>query len=248
MTVFKTVWIGVALCLSTATDAQQLSPLQAEDIFSLEAAADPQISADGLSIVYVRNTNDIQTDQTRQNIWIVDTDGENHLPISTSTGNATNPRWSPSGDRIAYVTSEEGYAVIHVYWMSDGRDVEITRVTSGVSGLRWSPDGTQLAYAGFVPTPAPQPAPLVDHPANENWAAPAIIEDRLIFKMSGVGALPAGSLQLFLVDAQGGRPTRLSSGPAGASADFSWFPDSRAILFSADRRSDRASRMGRCSR
>jgi dipeptidyl aminopeptidase/acylaminoacyl peptidase len=240
MIVFKSVWIGVVLALSAQADAQNLSPLLAEDVFALEAASDPQISADGQSIVYVRNTNDILSDQTRRNIWIIDTNGENHLPISTTTGNATNPRWSPSGDRIAYVTDESGFAVIHVYWMSDGRDAEIARVTNGVSGLSWSPDGTRLAYAGFVPTPPLLPAPLLDRPANENWAAPAIIEDRLVFKMDGVGALPNGSLQLFLVDADGGPPTRLSYGPDGASADFSWTPDSRAILFAADRRADRA--------
>ena len=41
------------------------------DVFELEVATDPQISPDGSTIAYVRAANDIMTDSTRNNIWLV---------------------------------------------------------------------------------------------------------------------------------------------------------------------------------
>ncbi len=74
------------------------------DIFELEVAADPQISPDGSQIAYVRGSMDIMTDRLLSNIWIVDADGDNHRPLLSGTYGYSNQRWSPSGDRIAYVS------------------------------------------------------------------------------------------------------------------------------------------------
>ena len=55
------------------------------DVFQLEMAADPQISPDGSRIAYARHSNDIMTDQTRSNIWVVGTDGRGHRPLLSGT-------------------------------------------------------------------------------------------------------------------------------------------------------------------
>jgi dipeptidyl aminopeptidase/acylaminoacyl peptidase len=57
------------------------------DVFQLEYASDPQISPDGSRVVYVRRTNDIMSDTTRSNLWIVDSDGGNHRPLQSGREN-----------------------------------------------------------------------------------------------------------------------------------------------------------------
>ena len=235
---FKVIIIFGFLGSTSIALAQNLPPLQPLDIFSLESASSPRISPDGDHIAYIRRSNDISRDQTRETLWMVDYDGRNHLPIATGENGAASPRWSPSGDRLAYIASGEEYTAIRMYWMADGRDAEIVRLQGGGAGLSWSPDGTQLAYSAYVLQPGTPPAQLPTRPPNAEWANPALVEDRLFYRIDGVGTLPPGAQQLFIVDAQGGAPAQLTRDSAGASGDFSWTIDGEAILFSADRRED----------
>ena len=46
--------------------------LTGQDLFSLEVAADPQISPDGGKIAFVRRANDIMADKAVSSIWLVD--------------------------------------------------------------------------------------------------------------------------------------------------------------------------------
>ena len=54
------------------------------DIFSLEYVSNPKISPDGKKVLYVRNFKDIMTDKNHSNIWIIDFDGKNNTPLTTS--------------------------------------------------------------------------------------------------------------------------------------------------------------------
>ena len=92
----------------------------ADDVFDLEYANDPRVSPDGERIVYERRSNDIMTDSTRSNLWVIDTGGGNHLPLVSGTASASSPRWSADGDRIAYVQATDTGTGIFVRWMDDG--------------------------------------------------------------------------------------------------------------------------------
>ena len=51
----------------------ELKLFTADDVFELEYANSPQVSPDGSQIVYERRSNDIMTDRTRSNIWLIAT-------------------------------------------------------------------------------------------------------------------------------------------------------------------------------
>jgi acylaminoacyl-peptidase len=227
---------GAALLGGAA--AAQVQPLQPADLFQLEAAASPRISPDGRQIAYLRNRNDINTDRTVGSLWLIDADGSDHLPLVTGAMSVSSPRWSPSGDRIAYVSSRDGRSVLRMIWMEDGRDAEIAVLPAGASGLRWSPQGDRLAFASFRPAPGAAAAPLPPAPPGSEWAAGARVEERLVYRIDGIGPVPNGNQQIFIVDAEGGAPVQVSQGPLTASGDFSWSPDGGALVFSADRRPD----------
>ena len=124
-----------------AQEADVRERFEAADIFQLEWAADPQISPAGTQIVYVRSFMDVMTDQSHSNLWIIDFDGSNHRPLTSGNNNYSSPRWSVSGDRLAYVSSQDGSAQIYVRWMDTGETAKITNLTESPSGLTWSPDG-----------------------------------------------------------------------------------------------------------
>ncbi|HUD96124.1 MAG TPA: S9 family peptidase, partial [Woeseiaceae bacterium] len=93
--------IPVLLLLLQAAAAPAIADgrFKATDVFELEHAADPRISPDGRQVVYVRGSNDIMTDSTRSNLWIVSSDGSDHRPLLSSRDDYSSPRWSPDGER-----------------------------------------------------------------------------------------------------------------------------------------------------
>ncbi len=91
------------------------------DIFQLEYAADPQISPDGERIVYVRSFMDIMEDRRRSNLWILNSDGSEHRPLTSGNENHRSPRWSPDGSKLLYISGEEDSPQIYCRWMDTGQ-------------------------------------------------------------------------------------------------------------------------------
>ena len=81
---------------------------QGQDLFDLAYATDPQISPDGSQIAYVRRTNDIMTDRAVSSIWLIDVASGDETPLVTGAGTHVSPRWSPDGERLAYISTQSG--------------------------------------------------------------------------------------------------------------------------------------------
>ena len=210
-----------------------------EDVFSLEWASDPQISPDGSRIVYVRNFGDRMADRWRSNLWIVDAEGGDHRPLSTGDENDRSPRWSPSGDRLLYVTNRENGSQIWIRWMDSGVDAEITRLDRSPAGLTWSPDGEWIAFTMLVPEEHnPLDPGLPAPPEGADWGPPIKVIDAMTYRGDGEGYLEAGWRQLFIVPAEGGTPRQLTRGPHDHGGSPSWAPDGQSIFVSANRHPD----------
>ena len=80
----------------SALQAQEVShKLTVMDEFQIQLPTDPQISPDGKKIVYLRRFADPMTDRRYANLWIINTDGTDHRPLTTGNRGDTSPRWSP---------------------------------------------------------------------------------------------------------------------------------------------------------
>ena len=105
----------------------------------------PVWSPDGTKIAFVRLMPDMQYD-----IWVMDADGSNQMPLTTHPANDAAPAWSPDGSRIAFHSSRDGNP--EVYTMNwDG--TSLTRLTND-SGMEdgsptWSPTGHSIAFAKY---------------------------------------------------------------------------------------------------
>ena len=208
------------------------------DVFGLEWAASPQISPDGSRIVYVRSANDILRDRARMDLWILNADGGEHRPL-TSSGRAGSPVWSPDGGRLAYVAGGEDGSQIWVRWMDTGQTARLTTLTESPGALSWSPDGYWLAFSMLVPeVDEPYRAELPGKPEGADWAPPLKVIDEMNYRADGAGYLKEGYTHIFVVPSQGGVPRQLTSGPWNHGGPLSWMPNSRSIVFSANRHPD----------
>lgn len=209
------------------------------DIFELEVATDTQISPDGSRIAYSRSSNDIMSDRSVSNIWIVDANGENHRPLMSGAESYSSPRWSPSGDRIAFVASvgERG-SQIHVRWMDTGQTAMLSNVRGGPSSLTWSPDGKQIAFEMFVKTDDAKLASPPPAPEDAEWAPPVTVIDQMHYRADGAGYLEHGNSHLFVLSTDGGSPRQITSGDRDHGGPLSWSKDGRRIYFAANLKDD----------
>ncbi len=209
------------------------------DVFELEVAADVQIAPDGSRIAYSRRSNDIMTDRPVSNIWIVDADGGHHRPLFSGAQNYSSPRWSPTGDRLAYVTSAgERGAQIHVRWMDTGQTAMLSNVRGGPSSLTWSPDGTRIAFEMFVKAEDASLAKPPATPKGAKWAPPVTVIDQMRYRADGAGYLEHGTTQLFVLSADGGSPRQITNGERNIGGPYSWSKDGRRIFFAANLQDD----------
>ncbi len=210
----------------------------AQDVFNLEYARDPQISPNGRDIVYVRTSMDIMTDKARGNLWTIEADGQRHRPLNSGRNSYSSPRWSPSADRLAYVSSQEGSSQIYLRWMDSGQTALLTNVSESPSNISWSPDGQWLAFTMRVPATSEALADAPAKPKGAKWAPPVTLIDSLVYRADGAGFLEAGYEHVFFMPADGGTPRQISNGNFNHNGPLSWTPDSQRVLFSANRRTD----------
>jgi WD40 repeat protein len=208
------------------------------DVFQLEYASDPQISPDGRRVVYVRRTNDIMSDTTRSNLWIVDSDGGDHRPLLSGRNNYSSPRWSPDGTRIAYVSGAEGSPQLYVRWMDTGQTALITNLQQAPQSIAWSPDGQQIAFDMLVPSNTEPLAQPPQKPDGAEWAKPVTVIDRVYYRADGQGYLEPGFNHVFIVPATGGTPRQLTEGDYNHGGPLSFTPDGEQLVFSANREED----------
>ncbi len=224
---------------SPAQDASR--KLTVMDEFQLQLPTDPRISPDGKKIVYVRRFADPMTDRRYSNLWIINSDGTDHRPLTTGNRNDASPRWSPDGGRIAYLSDADGKQQLYIRWMDSGQTARITNLDQSPDAINWSSDGKVLSFSSLVLGKGPHLADLPTPPAGAKWADPPAAYNRLVYRFNGVGYLKPGFMQVFVISADGGAPRQVTNGnfPNGGNefgpARASWTPDGKFLLVSANR-------------
>lgn len=123
----RALFLTVTLAAMLA-GADRPDRLAAKNVFDLASVSDPRISPDGKRIVYVRHFADMMTDDRYTNLWTINFDGTGNRPLTSGNFNDSSPQWSPSGDRILYVSNRGGHEQIWVRWMDSGQTARVTDV------------------------------------------------------------------------------------------------------------------------
>jgi TolB protein len=160
-------------------------------------------------------------------------------PLAGSTG-ATFPAWSPDGTKLAFVLGGTGIWVM----AADGSNPNPRQVTTHGLAPAWSPDGTQIAF-----TVATGPGLLEIHRIQADGSRevtllkdPSLGPVRVAWSPDGPQlafsgwVAPDGRYDIFVMDALGSTPRRLTSAAKGAgNFNPTWSPDGTKIAFIGDR-------------
>ncbi|HEX8499037.1 MAG TPA: S9 family peptidase [Pyrinomonadaceae bacterium] len=188
-------------------------------------------------------------DDKRSHVWVADAAGGAARQITSGEDwNDSDPRWSPDGRSIAFVSDRTGKAFDESrntdVWVVPAEGGQLTKISDHEeedSSPRWSPDGKSIAFVGrlrprdhpkiFVaPSTGGRPsrnvAPALDLiPSNLTWGDAG----RALYFETGV----KGEAHLFRVDAGEGSIRQVTKGArAVRSVDFS--DDGRRMVYAAN--------------
>jgi len=233
---------GAALLLASllpaASPAQQpvrRDRITLEDYLEWENVQQPQLSPDGQQVVYVRTWVDKMNDRQESSVWIMGADGTRNRALV----NGSNVRWSPDGQRIAYLAPGQptGTQVWVRYMDAEGATSQVTHLTEAPADLGWSPDGKWIAFTMNVPRSETWNVRMPAAPRGARWVEPPKIVTARDYRQDRIGYTDGGKRHVFVVPADGGSPRQVTDGDWDhATPRFS--PDGRTLLVTSNRRED----------
>jgi dipeptidyl aminopeptidase/acylaminoacyl peptidase len=147
--------------LAAATASAQQHRIQLEDLTKIVTVSDPQISPDGKSIVCVVTRQNFDEDRSDHELMLVDVATSAQKVLTFDRKGVGSPRWSPSGDALAFVAvvpytkdkdnkddtaKREDAPQVFVMPMNGGDAKKVTNAPNGVEQFAWRPNGKDIAY------------------------------------------------------------------------------------------------------
>ncbi len=126
-----------------------------EDVVYQEDAGQFRISPDGKSAVWVKNTADKEKDLRISNLYLSNLNDGKEVQLTRGTDEVSQPRWSPSGDTIAYLSTHalpkpKPDAAPTQLWLlnsAGGEPWAVTDFERGIQQFEWLDNDTILFTA-----------------------------------------------------------------------------------------------------
>lgn len=106
----------------------------------------PRISPDGSRAVVSVTPGLGLPDSLVSHLWILDIRSKEFRQFTSSARSETNPRWSPDGQQLAFLSARNGTTQIFLIRMDGGEALPLTHSKTGIQTFDWAPDGRSIIY------------------------------------------------------------------------------------------------------
>jgi len=127
-----------------------------DDYLALKSVGNPQLSPDGKWVAYTVTEQSLKDNRGITRIWLADVASGAVRQLTAGPGSDRQPRWSPDGRTVAFVSTRENGAQLWVLPIAGGEARRVTSLADGVFDPLWLPDGTGLIVTSDIKWPAQQ--------------------------------------------------------------------------------------------
>src|SRR3989441_12935950 len=144
------------LLLIASPLAAQKRAITFEDFIALKSVSDPQLSPDGKWVAYTVSTPSLQDNRKVSRVWVVEVATGKSRQLTGGPGSDRQPRWSPDGKTLAFVSTRDSGAQVWVLPIGGGDARKVSHLADGVSDPLWLADGSGLLGVSDIQLPANQ--------------------------------------------------------------------------------------------
>jgi dipeptidyl aminopeptidase/acylaminoacyl peptidase len=229
--------------------AHPTHPFGFDDMARLGRLGDFDVSRDGRRVVFTVARADVDENKTTSALWLMPVDGGSPArQITAGVKKDREPRFSPDGSRVAFVSDRDGAPQVWLLDLAGGEPRKLTAAPLGLEAPIWSPDGKSLVAQGEVFVDCADAACTKARAEHEEKAKiKARVVERLLFRHWDSWRDGKRS-HLFAVDAQTGATRDLTPGDAdappfalGGGPDYDLAPDGKSLAFASNHERDEAS-------
>jgi len=141
---------AVAALAALPAAGQEQRPIRFEELAKIRRIGAFSVSPDGRQIAYTVSIPDVAANTSRSSIWIVATSGGEPRRLTSGDKRDSDPRFSPDGRTLAFLSDRDGDTQIWKLDLSGGDPVKATTFPTGVNSFSWSPDGKWFVIASDV--------------------------------------------------------------------------------------------------
>ena len=203
-----------------------------ESYWDIQSVSNPLISPDGKYVIFTKKFIDKKNDKRITEHWIMESNGSNKRFFVKGS----NPKWSPSSKKIAYIKEDEnGKSQIYVKNLANESVTKITNFKDDIKDFSWSPDGEHFSFVAFQEYADNW---IIEIPGKiegnkYNWTEDPKVITTMHWRDDGVGELESGENHLHLVNSSGGAAIKVSEWGLDYIADLQWLNNSQ-LLFSGN--------------
>ncbi|HEX3229641.1 MAG TPA: S9 family peptidase, partial [Pyrinomonadaceae bacterium] len=212
--------------------------LTIDELLKVRRVGDPQISPKGDLVAFTITDVDQAANKSTTQIYLVPRGGGETRQLTNDEHSSASPRWSPDGEKLAFVSARDGDDEIWTIDVSSGALKKITTISTGAGDPVWSPDGKWLAFVSDI---YPE---CRDDACNKRRAeevaqnkVKAHVAERLLYRhwKSWKNGMRS---HVFVVASAGGEARDLTPGDydappfsLGGPTDYAFSPDSSELAF-----------------
>src|SRR5436309_499652 len=212
-----------------------------DELLKVRRVGDSQVSPKGDLVAFTITDMSVTANKGTTQIYVVPLGGGEVRQLTNDEHSSSSPRWSPDGEKLAFISGRDGEDQIWTIDVSSGALKKITSLSTGAGDPVWSPDGNWLAFASDV-----YPECLSDacnQKRAEEKAQSKVkvhVATRLLYRHWKSWKDGTRS-HVFVVSSQGGEARDLTPGnydappfSLGGMTDYAFSPDSKDLAFASN--------------